>query len=237
MKISLFLFIFAFKLIKMIKTRIGTALKYFKNQFELAVFRNNKNCDDCCDLYEYETAVVWVDDAAAYAFKNTDSADLLPYNHPGRSGVSAVHYITTLHINNVNVFNNVNLFTDAFRRVFTNDSIGNRNELDFTGNTPQNANSWIKNYNNFVNSKIQSSGLKAYHYTNYNVKVSTNTPNETTYIFKCYVVVPRGIIVDKIQQSRWDTEEMLQTNWVYNPIDAVHGYPATLIKQVNCNLI
>ncbi len=224
------------KSVKMIKVRIGTALKYFKNQFELAVFKKNKNCDKCCDLYEYEVTVAFVNPDNSWAIKNTDSADLLPFNDPDRSGSLAVHYINCFGINGINILGNTNWFTDTFRRMFTKDSLGNRGELDFVGDNIQNAKSWAKNYNNFINNKIQSNNIKAYHYIGKS-KYAIDVTGDSIYYFKCYVVVPKGVLVNNIQQARWDSSETTLTGWSFNPVDSAHQYPATLIKEVNCDLI
>lgn len=220
----------------MIRKKIGSAYKYFKTQVEYLRFLLSNKCGSgkCCDLYSYETNVIYIANGASYAFKNTDAADLLPFNDVGRR----VHYLNWLEVDGVNAFNNVDLHTDTFRKSFTHDSIGNFGELDVNGPGYISAKSWAKNYTEFVNAKFAANNIKAKQYTKYEVTVNTSVTDEIEYIFKFYIVVPKGNVVGNIQQERYDsTEFSASTLWDYSPIDAAHTYPTTLIKQVNCNIL
>jgi len=222
----------------MFRNKIGNAFVYFKTAIEYLNFLNKGTCKGgkCCDLYSYEGHVTFVGDGAAYVAKNSDAADLLGYNVAGRSGASSVHYFNWMEVGGVNIFNNVNLHTDAFRNRFTADSTGNFGEIDYIGATPQNAKSWAKNFTQFINNKFAANNIDAFQYTKYEVTVDTSVPDEIRYIYKFYVRVPKGTTVDKIQYERYDSAEFsAATLWTYSPVDAQHIFPTTLIKQVNCN--
>lgn len=222
----------------MFRKKIGGAYKYFKTQIEYLRFLMSNKCagGKCCDLYMYETNVIYIADGASYASKNTDAADLLAYNAAGRSGNTAVHYINWFEVDGFNVFGNVDLHTDTFRKNFTHGSIGNFGELDISGPTYASAKSWAKNFTKFVNDKFAANNINAKQYTKYEVTVDTSVAFETRYDFKFYVVVPKGVVVGNIQQARYDSAEFgVATGWSFAPIDANHEYPTTLIKQVNCN--
>lgn len=222
----------------MIRKKFGNAFQYFNTQVQYLRYLMSPKCTGkCCDLYSYEVGIAFVDSAAPYAYKNTDTADLLPFNDPGRSGASSIHYINWLEVDGFNVFGNTNLHTDSFRRMFTHDSVGNFGELDLSGPSFDSAKSWAKNYTKFVNDKFVANNVRAKQYTKYEVTVDTSIPFETMYNFKFYVEVPRGILVGPVQQARYDdTEFLVATGWSYNPVDLTHQYPTTFIKHINCEI-
>ncbi len=182
------------------------------------------------DVFKYTTFVgFFTPDKAGY---NTysDVYDMTAFDSTERlTNPGALHYIKWFEVNGVNIFNNVDWYTDTFRNDFQDISLGNRGELDFTGITSENAQSWAKNYCNFVNNKLAEANICGLQYFDPASETHQFNPSDGVYFywFTFYVILPKGMTLDHITIATYTTiENGVATGWTGVPyaVDEPH-YP------------
>lgn len=170
-------------------------------------------------IYTYRTEVSFATSAVSNYNSYSDSYDLTGFDSVERlEAIGKLHYIKWFDINDLNIFGNDNLFTDTFRKEFQDISVGNRSEIDFIGNTSENAQSWAKNYCNFVNSKINNTNIVGVQYFDPNSEVITSSTGYTSYSYEFYVILPTNYKLNKIVYATYTTvENFVATNWTGIP--------------------
>lgn len=169
----------------------------------------------------------------AYNYYN-DISDLTSFDSIERVGANSIHYLKWFEVDNVNILNNVNWFTDTFRMEFQDVSAGNRNELDFVGITSANAQSWAKNYCNFINNKLNNANIPGIQYFDPLSEVMTNPISGTfAYEYEFYVILDDQSTLNAISFARYNIQENgVDTLWVNNLLNPESHYISNTLVGV-----
>lgn len=171
-------------------------------------------------VYKYNAFLGFAtEDKPEYA-SYSDAYDLTGFNSVERQiHKGGLHYIKWFEISNINVFGNQSIFTDAFRNEFQDISVSNRGELDFIGATSENAQSWAKNYCNFVNEKLTNYNICGLQYFDPSSEVMDDSSilGYVKYTFDFYVILPLNKVLEKVIYTTYTVEEnIVGTNWTDN---------------------